>query len=83
MLFIYSKLEPAINKLYRNVCISGKPRVWGINKMCLYWKYGQCERDCVMCVFLLILVNVSSYNILIRATKQVQLLTKFSLKVRD
>ena len=31
-LFIYSKLEPEINKIYRNFSISGKPRNWGLTR---------------------------------------------------
>ena len=31
-LFIYSKLEPKIDKIYRNFCISEKPRVWELTR---------------------------------------------------
>ena len=31
-LFIYSKLEPEINKIYRNVSTSGKPGIWRLTR---------------------------------------------------
>ena len=36
-LFIYSKLEPKISKIYRNSYISGKPRVWELTR-CVYFR---------------------------------------------
>ena len=35
-LFIYSKLEPEINKIYRNFSTSGKSRIWGLTR-CVYF----------------------------------------------
>ena len=35
-LFIYSKLEPEINKIYRNFSTHGKPRIWGLTR-CVYF----------------------------------------------
>ena len=35
-LFIYSKLQPEINKIYRNFSTSGKPRIWGLTR-CVYF----------------------------------------------
>ena len=36
-LFYYSKLEPKINKIYRNLYISGKARVWELTR-CVYFR---------------------------------------------
>ena len=35
-LFVYSKLEPEINKIYRNFSTRGKPRIWGLTR-CVYF----------------------------------------------
>ena len=62
--FIYSKLEPKISKIYRNLYISGKPRVWELTR-CVYFRNTANTSEIMswlgdMC-FSLILMNVSYF----------------------
>ena len=57
-LFIYSKLEPKINKSYRNLYVSEKLRVWELTR-CVYFRNTPNTSVC----FSLILVNeLDSFN---------------------
>ena len=63
-LFIYSKLEPKINKIYRNLYISGQPRVRELTR-CVYSRNMANTSEIMswfsdVC-FSLILVNVSYF----------------------
>ena len=65
-LFIYSKLEPKINKIYRNLRISGKPRVRELTR-CVYLRSTANTSEIMswfsdVC-FSLILVNVSYFYV--------------------
>ena len=63
-LFIYSKLESKINKIYRNLYISEKPSVWELTR-CVYFRNTPNTSEIMswfsdVC-FSLILVNVSYF----------------------
>ena len=62
--FVYSQLEPKINKIYRNLYISGKPRVLELTR-CVYFRNTANTSEIMswfsdVCVSL-ILVNVSYF----------------------